>query len=306
MRWADLAGTSGRLAISAFLGIWLLAVGFLAIRGADWIFPLFAMLVFGIGISAIGWWLTMGQTPPPSAIPNPARESKALLIYLLVYGLLFVGVGLGMVKESVAAGPAQEWLVILYKLLIHIVLPLGVLIAVGGTVGPLFSGASFGWRQALLLLVMAGLMFGLLAVVSPSIRHIAETGLSLSAALPWIMGAWLWVSIEAGLCEEALFRGLLQTRLAAWTGSPVFAILAVSIVFALSHWPGLYLRGGPGTDGWSTNPIQVAAFTIATLTPLSILFGILWQRTRNLILIALIHGAVDALPYTAEFIGIWR
>ncbi|HEV7233006.1 MAG TPA: hypothetical protein VGN36_02090, partial [Sphingorhabdus sp.] len=69
--------------------------------------------------------------------------------------------------------------------------------------------------------------------------------------------------------------------------------------------PGLYLRGGPGVDGWSTDPIQVAAFTIATLSPLSVMLGVLWQRTRSLLLVVLIHGAIDALPNTAELVRVW-
>ena len=107
------------------------------------------------------------------------------------------------------------------------------------------------------------------------------------------------MSLEAGLAEEFLFRAALQSRIAAWLKSPVVAILLVSIIFALAHWPGLYFRGTPETDGYSTDPIQVAAFTIATLSPLSILFGVIWQRTRSLLLVVLLHGAVNALPFTA-------
>jgi membrane protease YdiL (CAAX protease family) len=77
------------------------------------------------------------------------------------------------------------------------------------------------------------------------------------------------------------------------------------VLFALSHWPGLYLRGGPGVDGWSSDPIQVAAFTIATLSPLSVSLGLLWTRSRSFLLIVLVHGAIDALPHTAEFSRLW-
>ena len=66
---------------------------------------------------------------------------------------------------------------------------------------------------------------------------------------------------------------------------------------------GLFLRGGPGVDGWSTDPIQVAAFTVATLSPLSISIGLFWARSRSLLLIVLVHGAIDALPNTAEFVA---
>ena len=102
-----------------------------------------------------------------------------------------------------------------------------------------------------------------------------------------------------------MFRGLLQTRLSAWLQSPVVAILITSTIFALCHVPGLYLRGTPDTDGYSTNLLQVAAFTIATLSPLSIALGVLWMRTRSLLLVVLVHGAIDALPFTAEFVTIW-
>ena len=113
------------------------------------------------------------------------------------------------------------------------------------------------------------------------------------------------MSVEAGLCEEFLFRACLQSRLTAWLRSPATAIVVTSILFGLAHWPGLYLRGGPGVDGWSTDRVQVAAFTIATLSPLSVSLGLLWARSRSLLLVVLVHGAIDALPNTAELVRIW-
>jgi membrane protease YdiL (CAAX protease family) len=121
----------------------------------------------------------------------------------------------------------------------------------------------------------------------------------------WVLGSWAWLSVEAGLCEEFLFRACLQSRLTAWLQSPAAAIAVTSILFGLSHWPGLYLRGGPGVDGWSTDPLQVAAYTIATLSPLSVSLGLLWARSRSLLLVVLVHGAIDALPNAAEFVHIW-
>jgi uncharacterized protein len=51
--------------------------------------------------------------------------------------------------------------------------------------------------------------------------------------------------------------------------------------------------------------VQVAAFTFATLSPISIAFGILWVRSRSLLLVVLVHGSIDALPFTYEFVKIW-
>ena len=54
------------------------------------------------------------------------------------------------------------------------------------------------------------------------------------------LGLWLLLiaamSILPGICEEALFRGLLQRRLAEGWG-PVAAVLATGFVFALLHPP---------------------------------------------------------------------
>ena len=143
-------------------------------------------------------------------------------------------------------------------------------------------------------------MFALLAVVSPSLQQIGALNLGPAVALGWVLASWAWLSVEAGLCEEFLFRACLQSRLSAWLKSPTAGIALTSILFGLAHWPGLYLRGGPDVDGWSTDPIQVAAFTVATLSPLAVSMGLLWARSRSLLLIVLVHGAIDALPHTAE------
>ena len=45
------------------------------------------------------------------------------------------------------------------------------------------------------------------------------------------------MSIEAGLVEEFFFRWYLQSRLAAWTGSQVSAVLLGALVFGLAHAP---------------------------------------------------------------------
>jgi membrane protease YdiL (CAAX protease family) len=158
------------------------------------------------------------------------------------------------------------------------------------------------WRA---LAILSGLSFALLSVVSPALAEIGALHLPGLGAVLAIAGAWLWVSLEAGLCEEYLFRAGLQSRLSAWLQSPMMAIVITSILFALTHVPGLWLRGTPDTEGFSSDLVQVAAFTIATLSPISIAFGILWARSRSLLLVLLVHGAIDALPFTAEFVKIW-
>lgn len=45
----------------------------------------------------------------------------------------------------------------------------------------------------------------------------------------------LLISALAGLGEEMLFRGFLQTALAEWTGLPMFGLLVASLLFGLAH-----------------------------------------------------------------------
>ena len=305
MTRSDLFSRTGGRAVLLYLLIWAVAVAYLAARGADWIFPIASLVIFGLILGGIIWFLTRKMNAPAVPVAHPQRESLGLLAYLIIYAVLLIGIWLGTVRHAIPAGQEQELAVVSYKLLIHVAAPAAIILALGGAIRPLFDSGLKRRGFWMTLIVLCALMFALLAVVSPSLKQIGALGLTPIAAIGWVLAAWAWNSVEAGFCEEFLFRACLQSRLTAWLKSPAAAIVATSLLFALSHWPGLYLRGNPEVDGWSTDPIQVAAFTIATLSPLSIALGLLWARSRSLLLIVLVHGAIDALPNTAEFVHIW-
>ena len=246
--------------------------------------------------------LTGRADPPPAAMRDAKRLSLGLFCYLAFYAVVVVGWGLGLIKQALPEGPMRVSTVLGYKLVFHVAIPGALIMRLGGNLRETFDPGL--WRKGVPLTfgIFAAICFGLLAILSPSLRQIAETGVKGGQLLFWVGLSWLWMSIEAGLCEEYLFRAGLQSALASWLRSPLGGILIASVLFALAHWPGLYLRGGPEVDGWSTNPVQVAAFTIATLSPVAIFMGVLWARTRSLVLIVFIHGAIDALPHTAAMI----
>jgi len=306
MDFAEFRGNIGGRVAIGYAALWLTCVAYLGLHGADWIFPIVAMAIFGLALSALAWWLTRGANPPPVTVAAPGRQTLWLLGYIAVYAFVVIGWGLGALKQAIPPGAVQEWAVLAYKLLFHVAIPALLIWRLGGSLADTFDLGIGRKRVAMTLLVFAAISFGLLAVVSPSLQQIADTGVSGLALWGWFAASWLWVSLEAGLCEEYLFRAGLQSRLTAWLQSPLAAILLSCVQFALIHWPGLYLRGGPGVDGWSPDPLQVAAFTIATLSPLAIMVSVLWARTRSLLLVVLVHGAIDALPHTAEMIQIFR
>jgi membrane protease YdiL (CAAX protease family) len=299
-------GAADLFGVLLFLALWGGSTAYLGATGADWTFPIVSLAIYGVGLSGIGWLTTRGAKTQPVPVKNPAKESGALLLYLALYAVLFLGFGMGALREEIPEGRTQDLAVMAAKLAVHVVLPALLLLALGGRIAPLLKsqiGPKQFWRT---LIVIGAIILALLAVVSPSLKQIGATGAPLSL-LAWAAPAsFLWIAIEAGLNEEFLYRALLQTRLSAFFRSAWTGVVVTSIIFGLAHAPGLFLRGGPETDGWSTDPLQVVAYTIATLAPLSLFFGFLYARTKSLLLVVLLHGMVDVLPNMADFIETWR
>jgi uncharacterized protein len=291
--------------VGAYLAIWAAATAYLGVKGADWTFPAISLAVFGAALPALSLALTRKAAPPPIAVRRPMLELTVLLGFLVVYAVLFLGWGMSATRAVVPAGREQELLVLLVKLVVHVGVPALLLALLGAKLAPLFSsgiGRPGFWPP---LLVLGAIILALLSVVSPALKEIAELHAS-TATLVWAAPAsFVWIALEAGLCEEFLFRAVLQTRLAAVLKSEAGAVATGALLFALAHVPGLYLRGHPGVDGYSTDPVQVIAFTVAVLSPLALLFGTLWARTRSLLLIVLLHAAVDVLPNLPEFVHTW-
>lgn len=285
-----------------YAALWAASTAYLAVRGADWTFPLLSLGIFGGVCTGIAWWLTRRSGPPETPVARPGVELAAVLLYLLVYAFAFLGWGMGALRAMAAAGAEQDAIVLVGKLVAHVVLPAGLLMVLGARIAPLFD-TGIGRRGFWPVLIVLSLIFlGLLSVVSPSLQQIAALHPGVATLLWAAPASYLWITLEAGLCEEFLFRAVLQTRLAAVLRSPLAAVPLASILFALAHVPGLYLRGGPEVDGWSPDVIQVMAFTIATLSPLSLFFGVVWARTRSLLLVAMLHGMIDVLPNMTEFL----
>jgi membrane protease YdiL (CAAX protease family) len=293
------------LFVGGYLVLWGAATAYLAAKGADWTLPVISLAVFGAALPLLSLPLTRKAAPPRIAVARPTLELSAILIFLVLYAVVFLVWGMSATRAALPAGREQELLVMTVKLLVHVAAPALLLAALGAKVAPLFSlriGGPGFWPP---LLVLGAIILALLCLVSPALSEIEALHASV-ATLVWAAPAsFIWLAIEAGLCEEFLFRAVLQTRLSAALKSEAGAVVGGAVLFALAHVPGLVLRGHPGVDGYSTDPVQVIAFTIAVLSPVAVLFGTLWARTRSLLLIVLLHAAVDVLPNLAEFVRTW-
>jgi membrane protease YdiL (CAAX protease family) len=211
----------------------------------------------------------------------------------------------GIIKNSFEPGRAQQSIVVAYKVLVQIIVPALLIYAARGHLRGIFDSGLRRRGVLVTLVAFSALMIVAVAMLNSSFEQLSSRGLSAAAIVGWVLFAWAWVSVEAGICEEFLFHGLLQARLTAWIGSAPFAIVATVIVYALAHVPGFYLRGGEDVALQASGLPQIIALAIGGLGPIALLLGILWHRTRSFLLVVLVHGAIDAMPAVDKMIRIW-
>ena len=110
-------------AIAAFVLLWTICVGFLASVGGNFLFPVSSFLMFGIVLTGATVLLTRKADAPTVPVARPKQESVTLLAYTAVYALLIFGPLSGMLRASMPPGPAVEFVMLAYKLLVHVAIP---------------------------------------------------------------------------------------------------------------------------------------------------------------------------------------
>jgi len=293
------------IAALAYVLLWGGSSAYLYATEGDWETGVYVMAIFGVALSGFAWLLTRGANAPRIEVTRPRTESGAVLIYLALYAILFTGFGMTWARQAFPPGPEQETLVLGLKLAAHVVLPALLLIFLGAKLGPItqlgLSGRKF-WRT---LIVLALIILAIVCVITQSLKEISGIPPTFEIMIWAAPLGFLWMTLEAGVTEEFLFRGVVQTRLTSWFNSAWAGVIVTSVAFGLAHAPGLFMRGGPGVDGWSTDPLQVIAHTITVLSPIGLTFGLIYARTKSLLLVVLLHGLVDWLPNLANFVETW-
>lgn len=128
-----------------------------------------------------------------------------------------------------------------------------------------------GTALGLAMSALAALGFyGLPKVTDHLVRLQGKTYAFLKEPLP--IWAIVWISICAGVSEEALFRAGLQTLLTDYVG-PVAAIVIASAIFALVHM---------------AKPIVASIIFL-----IGVLFGVIYWQTGSLLTVMLAHAVYD-------------
>jgi membrane protease YdiL (CAAX protease family) len=263
------------------------------------------LVVTGIGFPLIAWALTRRDAPPAIPVPRPGLELGVILVFLALYAVFFTGYGLNAFHAAFAPGRLEAVLLTAFKLVVHVGLPVLILLAIGGKPGALFTARANSRGFWPILLVVGAISVAFIGLVSPSLKQIGALKLSPPMLAATILATFAWLAVEAGLCEEFLFRAVLQTRLAAVMRSETGAACIAALLFGLAHVPGLYMRSGADVSGHSANLLAVIAYAIAVLSPIGLGLGFVWARTRSLLLVVLLHALIDLLPGVSEFAHTW-
>jgi membrane protease YdiL (CAAX protease family) len=292
---------------------WLAGLAVLAANGRPIGDAIAMLVILGLALPLLALLICRGlpKLEPPAPHPRDPILLVGLLVVLVAF-LAFKSKLYALVLPATADPRASEVLNLAAKLAVFVVLPL-LAYALFANLRPRNLGLEWPpgrqWlRSALAFFVAGGALVAIQLVLGRGARPLLDGSLAHRHWITGVVLCFLWMSIEAGLVEEVFFRLVLQSRLAALSRSQVSGLFYSALVFGLAHAPGIYLRGAGAIEGLGAAPSLPLslAYTVATMSMAGLVFGVLWMRTRNWLLIVLLHGLTDALSNAPEFMNTWR
>jgi membrane protease YdiL (CAAX protease family) len=265
--------------------------------------PLAVLVIVGGAFTTLAWVLTRGADRRLVPVRYPARELSLALALLAALAAWLV-VGTAPVRARFADPTLRGLGDLAVRLLVFVLLPaLAFRAATGLGWRELFLGTGGSWRgQRLALVVLPLALVAMQLVLGRGRITIREAGMTPAQVALAVPLALAYLCLEVGLTEEFFFRALLQERLAAALRSDAAAVLAASVLFGLAHAPGLYLRGAGAFEGFAGPPslLLAVAYPLVVMSAAGLFLGTLWSRTRNLLLVVIVHAATDLVPNLVE------
>lgn len=265
------------------------------------------LVVFGMLLPSLAGAVTYRVRPRPVEVRRPAFETAVICTYLLLFAFGVLGFGFSWLRDAFPDARAHDAALSVVKLFTMVALPALLLRFAGYRFKQLLSwdfrlrdhGLPIIGMGAALLLFQALFGQGLKTLAA---LHAAPGTLVLGTPL-----CFLWLLLDTGLTEEFLFRVVIQTRLSAWLRSETAGIVVMALLFGLAHAPGYYLRNAFAAEGSTAAPslLMCVGYAVVVTSTTGFLFGVLWARTRSLVLVATLHALTDLLPNLADFIRTW-
>lgn len=304
---------AGWAAFVLLAAAWCVSLAILAAHSRPLEEPLALLVIFGLLLPALA--LLVCRRLPGPVLPRPVRGEPALLAGLMLFITIFLAFKGPLLAVLAGAAPDPRWRDVvnaLLKLAAFVAVPLAAY-ALAGRLSPRDLGlssppAATRGRSVLAFAAVGAALTAIQLFLGRGARPLIDGSL---AHRHWVAGLLLcfaWMSVEAGLVEEVFFRLVLQSRLAAVTGSSAAGLFLSALLFGLAHAPGLWLRGAGAIEGLgSAPPLPLAiAYSVTTMGLAGLVFGVLWLRTRNWVLLVALHGLGDALSNTAAFMATWK
>ncbi|WP_251341639.1 CPBP family intramembrane glutamic endopeptidase [Haloplanus halophilus] len=265
-----------------------------------------AALVFGL-VFAVGYYLRrerVGDLPSDAAARRASAVERAwgllrsLLLIVAAFLTATAVVGLGA-NALVAAGLVAQG-TLEYRVVGAVLQFVGFGVAVGGYLAitgerDLLQIRSPTLRHLGLIVVGVVVLVGaqlliarLLAALSVEVaqNQVVVTGQQDPRYFLYMIPVAI---LLVGPFEELVFRGGVQGILRR-TWGPSVAIALSSVLFGLVHW--IALTGGGGS--------RVPYVTVAAT--LGLVLGYLYERTRNLVVPAVVHGLYNTVLFGAQYL----
>lgn len=295
-------------AVIGFLIIYLLSIYVLNSEDIYSLSDSFSfLLIVGVFFSTLVYLLTLPSKP--FEVPNITSKAEitiVLLCLLLVTGYLswgksFINVFLtGDQGDGILTYHVPD---LILKLILFVLIPFLAFYKFFNyslkDFGIQFKNIHKNWWSHLPVLIGMSLVliiFNYYAGRAADPIHQGKyTTFQLAIGLPI---TFLWLLFEVGLVEEFFFRALIQSRLAAYLKSELTALITTCILFGLAHVPGLYIRGAGAITvlGDSPSLAITIAYSIVVLSISGFFLGLIWIRTKNLVVLTFIHASTDLLP----------
>lgn len=246
------------------------------------------------------------QRVPTAALrfSDLAGETRWLLGFTLLYVLASFATGLAIARYPMPIWGATDflqdaWYAVVFKFGLLLVVPVWVFARRGYRARDL----AFGWRASPRSLAVVVACYALGVVVNlgrlneihaafaahPPVEACARAGIGMSLAF-----------LQAGLPEEIVYRGLLQTRLEAARGRAMAIAVSVAL-FVAWHLPTRFLLAH-GVEGEAGNAMSVVLGTGAPVGLVGLMLALAWDRHRNLPALIAAHGGIDTIPIVASML----
>ena len=250
-------------------------------------------------------WLTRQRVPTAELqFHDLAAETRALLYFCVAYVGASFAIGFAIVHAPLPIWGATDflqdvWYTVVFKIGLLLVLPLWVFVNRGYRVADLLYGWRLSPRSGVVLALCFAIGLGINLGRLAELRTAWALHVPAEAAARAVLGVAI-AFLNAGLPEELVYRGLLQTRLEKSWGRP--AAIAVSVaLFVAWHLPTRFMLAH-GVEGEAGDFGSVLLGTGIPVGPVGLVFALMWDRHRNLPALIAVHGGIDSIPIVCSML----